>query len=298
MLNTLAAVMEEKTRSPVIRVGRIAGQFAKPRSRPTELVNGRELPVFRGHLVNGPEPVTHRRLATPERLVAGYRAARDAFEILRRREEPVWTSHDAVLLDYELPMLRPGRDGQVFLASTHWPWAGVRTGRADGAHIAMLALVANPVACKVGPTVDLDELLSVCERLDPLREPGRLTLISRMGADAVAATLPPLVEAVRTAGHPAIWLCDPMHGNTVTGPGGRKTRLLDTVAREVREFQAAVERAGGIAGGLHLETTPDDVTECVPDASHLEGAGGAYTTLCDPRLNPDQAVEIVSTWWS
>jgi 3-deoxy-7-phosphoheptulonate synthase len=143
-----------------------------------------------------------------------------------------------------------------------------------------------------------EEITSLCERLDPLREPGRLTLISRMGADVVAERLPTLVAAVRSAGHPVIWLCDPMHGNTITAPGGHKTRLLTTMAHEVQAFGHAVAAAGGVAGGLHLETTPDDVTECAADASALGRIGERHTTFCDPRLNSRQAVALVTAWAS
>jgi 3-deoxy-7-phosphoheptulonate synthase len=205
----------------------------------------------------------------------------------------VWTSHEALLLDYELPMLRPTDDGQLMLASTHLPWIGDRTRQVDGAHVRLLATVVNPVACKVGPTMTVDELLRLCEVLDPDRVPGRLTLIARMGADLVGQQLPPLVHAVRTAGHPVIWLCDPMHANTVRRPDGRKTRLVPTMIREVEEFQHAVRAERGVAGGLHLETTPNDVLECLPDEERTEGD---YTTLCDPRLNPQQAALVASAW--
>jgi 3-deoxy-7-phosphoheptulonate synthase len=208
----------------------------------------------------------------------------------------VWTSHEALLLDYEIPMLRRDEEGRLALASTHWPWIGERTRQIDGAHVALLADVVNPVACKVGPRLQAAELLALCERLDPRREPGRLTLIARMGADVLADLLPPLVWAVRAAGHPVIWLIDPMHANTVTTSDGVKTRFVDTLIREVRAFQIAVRAAGGIAGGIHLETTPDDVTECVCAEFGIERIGEKYTTLCDPRLNPRQAISVVSAW--
>ncbi|HEX2317136.1 MAG TPA: 3-deoxy-7-phosphoheptulonate synthase, partial [Thermomonospora sp.] len=308
VLDLLAGTLKMAAHRPVLRVGRIAGQFAKPRSRPLERVGGTDLPVFRGHMVNEPEPTPEGRRPDPLRILTGYMAAGDIMEHLgwlRRDglgarpfagiEAPVWTSHEALLLDYEIPMLRRDDRGRVWLGSTHWPWIGERTRQVDGAHVALLAEVANPVGCKVGPSMEPGELLALCERLDPGREPGRLTLISRMGADAVADRLPPLVEAVRSAGHPVIWMCDPMHGNTVTAAGGLKTRLLPRIVQEVRLFRRAVEAAGGVAGGLHLETTPDDVAECVAD----EAAGpdaARYTTHCDPRLNPRQAVSVVASW--
>ncbi|WP_020669517.1 3-deoxy-7-phosphoheptulonate synthase [Amycolatopsis nigrescens] len=302
LLDVLAGVLKMNTHRPVVRAGRIAGQFAKPRSRPTELVGDVELPVYRGHMVNSPEPDPDGRRADPRRLLSGYRAASDAIELLgwrdarSRIEPPVWTSHEALLMDYEMPMLRQDEQGRPLLTSTHWPWIGERTRQVDGAHVAMLADVVNPLACKVGPNTTTDELVALCERLDPGREPGRLTLIARMGAEAVTRLLVPLVVAVRAAGHPVIWLCDPMHGNTVNTPAGLKTRFLETVIREVEGFQLAVGAAGGVAGGLHLETTPDDVTECVRGDAGVGQVGDKYTSLCDPRLNPRQAVDVVSAW--
>nr|WP_253803261.1 3-deoxy-7-phosphoheptulonate synthase [Kitasatospora paracochleata] len=304
LLDALAGVLKITTHRPVVRIGRMAGQFGKPRSSATETCNGVELPVYRGHMVNSPEPDPQGRIPDPRRLLAGYEAAREAYVHLgwvepgRRSPScpPVWTSHEALLLDYELPMLRRDEEGQLLLTSTHFPWIGERTRQLDGAHVALLAKVVNPIACKVGPTMTPDELTRLCELLDPDREPGRLTLIARMGAQHAAERLPALVQAARAAGHPVIWLTDPMHGNTVTGPDGLKTRLVETVVREVEDFQRAVRAAGGTAGGLHLETTPDDVTECAHDAAGLPGIGDKYTSFCDPRLNPAQAISVVSAW--
>lgn len=304
LLDVLAGLMRMTSHKPVLRVGRLAGQYGKPRSRPTESVRGMELPVYRGHMVNSPEPHLRARTPDPTRMLTGYRAARDVLTMLgwgggARRARPgteVWTSHEALLLDYELPMLRTLPDGRRLLTSTHWPWIGERTRQTDGAHVAMLAQVANPVACKVGPGMTRDELLDLCEALDPGRTPGRLTLIARMGADTVGERLPALVAAVRSAGHPVIWLTDPMHGNTVSGPEGLKTRLVRTVVREVVEFHRAVTDGGGVAGGMHLETTPDQVTECVADHDRIHEVGDKYTSLCDPRLNPRQAMTVASAW--
>ncbi|CDI94961.1 phenazine biosynthesis protein PhzC [Pseudomonas aeruginosa PA38182] len=158
---------------------------------------------------------------------------------------------EMLLLDYELSMLREDEQRRVYLGSTHWPWIGERTRQVDGAHVALLAEVLNPVACKVGPEIGRDQLLALCERLDPRREPGRLTLIARMGAQKVGERLPPLVEAVRAAGHPVIWLSDPMHGNTIVAPCGNKTRLVRSIAEEVAAFRLAVSGSGGVAAGLH-----------------------------------------------
>ncbi|MEU5404128.1 3-deoxy-7-phosphoheptulonate synthase [Streptomyces sp. NPDC005963] len=304
LLNDLGGALEEITRRPVVRVGRMAGQFAKPRSKPTEWVGEVELPIYRGHMVNGPDPDPLSRQPDPQRILACYHAAGAVMRHLGWRrapgapgmDPPVWTSHEALVLDYEIPLVREDLGGGLFLTSTHWPWIGDRTRQLDGAHVALLSAVANPVACKVGPGMTIAELLALCERLDPRREPGRLTLIARMGAQLVAQRLPPLVAAVREAGHPVIWLCDPMHANTVATPDGRKTRYLDWIARETRDFTSAVLTARGVAGGLHVETTPDDVTECVVSPVANELPGDRYTTLCDPRLRPDQAASVVAAW--
>ncbi|MGI5159900.1 3-deoxy-7-phosphoheptulonate synthase [Microbispora sp. CA-102843] len=303
-LDVLAGALKMITHKPVLRAGRIGGQFSKPRSSPMEKIGDLTLPAFRGHMVNGPEATSESRQPDPLRILTGYMAASDIMEHLGWRgssvrspiDPPVWTSHEALLLDYEVPMLRRDASGRLMLGSTHWPWIGERTRQVDGAHVVLLSEVANPVACKVGPKMTKDELLALCERLDPEREPGRLTLISRMGADQVAYALPPLVEAVRSAGHPVIWLCDPMHGNTLVTPSGHKTRVVSTLQREVREFVTAVESADGVPGGLHLEITPDDVTECVADESGFAQVGDRYTSFCDPRLTLWQAVSVISAW--
>jgi 3-deoxy-7-phosphoheptulonate synthase len=301
LLDVLAGIVSANTRQPVVRVGRIGGQYAKPRSASTEWVDGVELPVYRGHLVNGPEADPEARRPDPRRLLAGYRSASQVMAHLgptpRARIDPaVWTSHEALLLDYEIPLLRRDRAGRLALTSTHWPWIGERTRQLEGAHVALLADVVNPIACKVGPRMEVDDLVALCARLDPEREPGRLTLIARMGADRAADLLPPLVRAVRAAGHPVIWLVDPMHANTVTTAEGRKTRVVETIIREVEAFQLTVRAAGGVPGGIHLETTPDEVTECVDAQCGTDRLGENYTTLCDPRLNPSQAISVVSAW--
>ncbi|SES10719.1 3-deoxy-D-arabinoheptulosonate-7-phosphate synthase [Streptomyces sp. yr375] len=305
LLDLLAGTLRMNAGRPVVRAGRIAGQFAKPRSSATELVGDVRLPTFRGHMVNGPEPDPEVRRPDPLRILTCYMAASEMMRHLGWHGDaplrdplgpPVWSSHEALLLDYEIPMLRTDDDGSLFLGSTHWPWIGERTRQLDGAHVALLAGVSNPVGCKVGPSMEPGELVALCERLDPDRVPGRLTLIARMGADRIAERLPPLVEAVRKAGHPVVWLTDPMHGNTFTAPDGSKTRHVATVSNEVRRFQEAVNGAGGVCGGLHLETTPSDVTECVSCEADLGHVGDKYTTFCDPRLNPRQALSVVATW--
>jgi 3-deoxy-7-phosphoheptulonate synthase len=300
LLDALAGTMRLGSGLPVVRVGRFAGQFAKPRSNPTETVAGAELPVFRGHLVNGPKAGVEERRPDPLRLLACREAAAAATEHLHTRrnttEAPVWTSHEALVLDYELPQLRWDANGELVLTSTHWPWVGDRTRQLDGAHLQLLSVVSNPVACKVGPSMTEDELLRLCELLDPGRSPGRLTLISRMGAERVGGRLPALATRVREAGHPVIWLCDPMHGNTVRAANGRKTRLLTAITREVREFRAALRETGATPGGLHLETTPDSVAECLTDETEIDRCDGPSTTLCDPRLNARQAIAVARSW--
>ncbi|WP_373033293.1 3-deoxy-7-phosphoheptulonate synthase [Streptomyces sp. NRRL B-2790] len=310
LLDLLTAALKLDTGKPVLRVGRIAGQFAKPRSHLVEVVAGRELPVYRGHMINSPLPDPDSRRHDPLRMLAAYMTAGDVMEHLGWRgpsvglqspgapdtESAVWTSHEALVLDYELPLMRRLGDRQHLFGSTHWPWIGERTRQLDGAHVDLITDVVNPVAVKVGPTMTENEITTLCARIDPGHEPGRLTLIARMGADAVGHRLPPLVRAVDRAGHPVIWLCDPMHGNTVTGPGGHKTRLLPTMVDEIREFHRSITAGGGVAGGLHLETTPDDVLECADGFHALERVGSRRTTLCDPRVNPEQAIALVSAW--
>jgi 3-deoxy-7-phosphoheptulonate synthase len=307
MIDLCAATLTRADHKAVLRVGRIAGQFAKPRSRAVERIGDLELPVYRGHMINGPEADPQSRRPDPSRILTGYTAARRIMAALgwdglaarpavALSDPVVWTSHEALLLDYEMPMVRQAGDGPRWLASTHFPWIGDRTRQLDGAHVALLAEVINPVACKIGPSMSPEEIATLCQRLDPQREPGRLTLIARMGADAVADRLPALVRRVRSAGHPVIWLSDPMHGNTITTPTGSKTRLLTTISREIRSFRQAVTAAGGVACGLHLETTPDNMTECLPDETALATVANWHVSLCDPRLNPGQAVSVITAW--
>ncbi|WP_237694012.1 3-deoxy-7-phosphoheptulonate synthase [Streptomyces sp. SID2888] len=302
LLDELARAMREASGHPVLRIGRMAGQFAKPRSRSVEHVDGLELPVYRGPMVNDPEPDATAREPDPRRLLAGYDLSSSVLTALAAQgrgpasstDTTVWTSHEALLLDYELSLLRGHDNDAPLLASTHLPWVGERTRRPDGAHVRLLARVINPVACKVGPGTTVEDLLALCARLDPHRDPGRLTLIARMGATRVHERLPPLVRAVRDAGHPVIWLCDPMHGNTVRAADGRKTRTVAAITAELGGFQDAVLAEHGVAGGVHLEATPHPVAECVRELG--EEPGTPYTTLCDPRLNLAQAREVVSAW--
>ncbi|MFE2457250.1 3-deoxy-7-phosphoheptulonate synthase [Streptomyces sp. NPDC059402] len=295
LLHSLGEAFAARAGRPVVTVGRIGGQYAKPRSEPVEVRDGRELPVFRGHLVNDPAFEAGARRPDPYRMLVGYRAAATVADVLAGVRPRVWTSHEALVLDYEVPLLRREPEGLV-LTSTHWPWIGDRTRQLDGAHVELLSRVVNPVAVKVGPAMTAAELAALCERLDPDREPGRLTLIARLGAGRVDSLLPGLVAAVRRAGHPVVWLCDPMHGNTLRGPGGRKIRVVGSLVSEVRGFHAAVTAERGTPGGLHLEVTADPVVECVSDATESPWPAGAPEPLCDPRLHPGQARQVVDAW--
>ena len=301
LLTSLADAMSARCGRPVVTVGRIAGQYAKPRTKAAENIGGRLVPSFRGLMVNSLEPDPGARVADPGRMLECHESANDTLNTLRAINGElgvcVWTSHEALVLDYELPQLRRLADGRLMLTSTHWPWVGNRTRAIDAAHIALMAAIANPVACKVGPDISEKELLAACEHLDPHRTPGRLTLICRQGAGIGIRRLPQLASAVRREGHPVIWLCDPMHGNTVVSASGLKTRTLTALRREIGEFRAAVREAGVMPGGLHLEATAEPVRECVNSDADIDGLdSSAYTTLCDPRLNIPQAKAVLSAW--
>lgn len=321
VLEQLGDELARDTATPVVRVGRIGGQFAKPRSSPTEEVDGVELPTFRGHLVNSEERTRGSRRHDPRRMLWGYRASAESLRCLRWWRalhgtglgaghrasggdrlgvggQGPWASHEALVIDYESSLLRNDPDsGAPYLASTHLPWVGERTRQPDHAHVRLLGSVLNPVGCKLGPSVTPEEVVRLCELLDPARVPGRLVLIPRMGKDGIARALPPVVEAVRRAGHPVVWLCDPMHGNTVSTEGGRKTRYLEDVRAEARRFREIVAAAGAHPGGLHMEVGVGGITECIGGAIESESALDArYTTLCDPRLEPEQARAVVADW--
>ncbi len=347
----MAVVLTYYTGVPVVKVGRIAGQFAKPRSSDTETVDGVELPSFRGHIVNDIGFTAPDRVADPERLITAYNRAAATLNLLRAftkggfadlsqvhrwnrefvvdspagqryenladeidravqfmqacgvtgetlaelRQVDFFTSHEALLLDYEEPLTR--RDsltGDWYDCSAHMLWIGERTRQVDGAHIEFLRGVRNPVGCKIGPTATADEVLGLCAALDPDHTPGRLTLIARMGANKVIDQLPGLIGAVRDAGYPVVWVCDPMHANTFTADDGRKTRHFEDVLAEVSGFFAVHRSLGTTPGGVHLELTGDDVTECLGGGAELVTADLAdrYETMCDPRLNGSQSVDL------
>ena len=347
----MAVVLTYGSGVPVVKLGRIAGQFAKPRSSPTELVGGVELPSFRGHLVNDDAPTAEARVPDPARMVAAYHQSASTLNLLRafttggfadlshvhqwnqqfvasssqgQRYDAIageidralrfmkacgidlqseaslhqvefWTSHEALILGYEEALTRQDSlTGDWYDCSAHLLWVGERTRQLDGAHLAFLAGVANPLGCKLGPKATADDVLGICRRLDPDRTPGRLTLIARMGAGATPTRLPPLLRAVRDAGHPVVWACDPMHGNTFVSPGGRKTRRFDDVIAEIREFFAVCRDEGVWPGGVHVELTGDDVTECLGGAEEIleDHLSIRYTTTCDPRLNARQSLDL------
>ena len=348
ILLQMSAVLTYGAAFPVVKVGRIAGQFAKPRSSPRE-ENG--LPSFFGHLVNDDAADAAARTPDPERMVRAYHQSAATLNLLRaftkggfadltqvhawnqefvasspegRRYEAlageieralrfmaacgidltradtlhqvdVWTSHEGLVLDYEEGLTRTDSlTGDPYDCSAHMLWIGERTRRPDGAHVEFFSGVRNPVGVKLGPAAAAADVLALCERLNPERKPGRLTLIARMGTGRVLEALPPLVRAVREAGYPVVWACDPMHGNNVRSAGGVKTRRYDDVLTEIEGFFAACRSEGAWPGGVHLEFTGEDVTECLggPDAVSEEQLSGRYMTLCDPRLNARQSLDL------
>jgi 3-deoxy-7-phosphoheptulonate synthase len=322
ILGVLSERISQAMDVPVLAIARLAGQFAKPRSESTEVIDGEAMHTFRGLAVNSPHPVAAQRVPDARRMVTAYDTASAVMSELRglaRRRTPatgdhygrtrrdndrrwrhngVWVSHEALLLDYEEALVRlDSSTGGWYLTSTHFPWIGERTRAADGAHVAFLAGIGNPVGCKIGPDAVPEDVVALCARLDPDREPGRLTLICRLGAHRVRTVLPPLVRAVRDAGHPVVWMCDPMHGNTRITATGVKTRRLDDITGEAAAFHETLRELGQWPGGVHLELAGEDVTEClggsrVPDEAALSRR---YTSLCDPRLNNEQALLLVES---
>ncbi|WP_132115355.1 class II 3-deoxy-7-phosphoheptulonate synthase [Actinocrispum wychmicini] len=342
----MAVVLTYGASLPVVKVGRIAGQYAKPRSSPTDSLG---LPSYRGDIVNSLDPTPEARIPDPTRMIRAYANASATMNLVRAltssgmadlhevhnwnkdfvRDSPageryeavaaeidrglrfmsacgmddvsigettIFASHEALLLDYERSMLRlDTRHGpRLYDLSAHFLWIGERTRRLDGAHIALAEMVANPIGVKIGPTTTADQAVEYVERLDPHGVPGRLTLISRMGSDRVRDVLPGIVEKVTAAGHQVIWQCDPMHGNTVTSSTGYKTRHFDHIVDEVRGFFEVHRSLGTHPGGIHVELTGEDVTECLGGAQDIGDAdlAGRYETACDPRLNTQQSLEL------
>lgn len=285
----------------IVHMARIAGQFAKPRSSPEESVGGVALPSYRGDAVNSPEFSAAARTPDPERLLEAYRHAAATAEWMERRSSSVrpiriFASHEALLLNYEQALARFDAATQLWWAmSGHMIWVGDRTRDPEGAHVEFARGVANPIGVKCGPSLDPDGLMRLIDRLDPHNIGGRLVLIGRFGADRAARHLPPLMRVVRQEGRRAIWSIDPMHGNT-RDAGGIKTRRLADILEETSTFFAVARAEGVHPGGIHLEMTGEDVTECVGGSGALnEGdLGRNYLSHCDPRLNQDQALEAAA----
>jgi 3-deoxy-7-phosphoheptulonate synthase len=350
----MAVVLTFGASMPVIKVGRIAGQFAKPRSAPTEVIDGVELPSYRGDMVNGNAFTEADRVPDPDRLLKGYHQSSATLNLLRAfatggladlekvhgwtldfisgseqasryekiasriddclnfmracgissdtsrplRETEFFTSHEALLLNYEEAFTRKDTitsEGGYFSTSAHMLWIGDRTRQIDGAHVEYMRGIRNPIGMKCGPSMASDDLLRLIETLNPENIPGKLTLISRMGADKVVDHLPPLLEAVKNAGYHVVWCCDPMHGNTVKASSGYKTRRVQDVLEEVKGFFKAHDIVGTHPGGIHFEMTGSDVTECVGGdvkAVSEDSLSDRYHTFCDPRLNANQSLEL------
>ena len=347
----MAVVLTYSLGVPVVKVGRIAGQFAKPRSANTERVGDDDLPVFRGHIVNGATATAAARTPDPDRLVQAYHQSASTLNLVRAftkggfadlnrvhawtqefvasspegqkyeqlaaeidralrfmracgidtesnsslHEVDVYTSHEALLLGYEEALTRQdSTTGGWYDCSAHMLWIGERTRQLDGAHVEFLRGVGNPIGCKIGPTSTPEFVLDLCQALNPAQVPGRLTLISRMGSNLVEDKLRPLLRAVRDAGHPVVWACDPMHANTYTATGGRKTRNFDDISDEIAGFVRAHSAEGTWPGGIHVELTGDDVTECIGGADKILDSqlDDRYQTVCDPRLNGRQSLDL------
>lgn len=351
VLLQMAVVLSFATGTPVVKVARMAGQFAKPRSSDTETVDGVTLPSYRGDIINGHAFTAAARTPDPTRMLQAYGQAAITMNLLRglaqggfadlrrvqqwnqdfvarsaqgeryqalsrRIEESLafmaacgmapartpqlrgtelYTSHEALLLPYEEALLRQdSMTGAWYGCSGHLLWIGDRTRQPDSAHVAFLRGVANPIAMKCGPSLKADDLMRLLDILNPTNEAGRMTLISRMGADGIQDLLPPLIRAVQREGRVVGWCCDPMHGNTTTSTSGHKTRPFDRVVAEVRGFFEIHAAEGSHAGGLHIEMTGKDVTECTGGGQGIadDGLSARYHTLCDPRLNGTQALEL------
>jgi len=346
----MSVVLTFAAASPVVKVGRIAGQFAKPRSSPVEKQGGAELPSYRGDIINDIEFTEAARLPDPERQLLAYRQSAATLNLLRAfatggfanlenahrwmlgfvrnspqseryqkladqigetlgfmraigldpghhpemRQTDFYTSHEALLLGYEEALTRvDSTTGDHYATSGHMLWCGDRTRQPNGAHIDYLRGVKNPLGLKCGPSLSPDGLIELIDLLNPENQPGRLTLICRFGADKVEEKLPPLIRAVAREGKEVVWSCDPMHGNTISA-GGYKTRPFDRIMAEIRAFFSVHQAEGTYAGGIHLEMTGKDVTECTGGARAISEADlrDRYHTYCDPRLNAEQAIEV------
>ncbi|WP_435824296.1 class II 3-deoxy-7-phosphoheptulonate synthase [Microbispora amethystogenes] len=344
----MAIVLTYAGRVPVIKIGRLAGQFAKPRSKPTEVRDGVELPAYRGDMVNGFDFTPEARRPDPNRLLRAYHSSAVTLNLARaftkggyadlrqvhawnqdfvaespagRRYEQLareidqalafmracgadpeefhtvefYSSHESLILDYDRALTRiDSRTGLPYDVSAHMVWIGERTRQLDGAHVEFFSRIRNPIGVKLGPTTTPEEAISLIDKLNPDNEPGRLTFITRMGAGKVRDALPMLVEKVNASGATVAWVCDPMHGNTFEAPSGHKTRRLDDVLDEVAGFFEVHHALGTHPGGIHIEFTGDDVTECVGGGHAIveEDLALRYETACDPRLNRGQSLDL------
>ena len=347
----MSVVMTFAGGQPVVKVGRIAGQFAKPRSSPTEVIDGIEYPIYRGDIINDPEVTVEGRKPDPERQIMAYRQSAATLNLLRAfaqggyanlehvhkwtlgtlkdspaferyqeladritealgfmracginadtapqlRQTDFFTSHESLLLGYEQAMTRvDSTSGDWYATSGHMLWIGDRTRQPDHAHVEFCRGIKNPIGLKCGPSLKADELIQLIDILNPENEPGRLTLIARFGADKVEKHLPELIRAVKREGRVVVWSCDPMHGNTIKATSGYKTRPFEAIMTEVRRFMAIHQAEGTHAGGVHVEMTGKDVTECTGGLRALrdEDLNDRYHTFCDPRLNAAQALEL------
>jgi 3-deoxy-D-arabino-heptulosonate 7-phosphate (DAHP) synthase class II len=298
-LRHLAALLARTSRVPVVNVARMAGQFGKPRSSAVDALG---LPAYRGDIVNSFQPDPAGRVPDPDRMLRAHSAAMTAMNLIRVAspgDTEVFTSHEALVLDYERSLLRvvaAPASPRLHSRSAHFLWIGERTRQLDGAHLALAELISNPVGVKIGPATTPEQAAEYARRLDPAFQAGRLTFICRMGSGRVRDALPPIVERVTAAGNPVIWVCDPMHGNTRESPMGYKTRYLDDIADEVRGFFEVHRCLGTWPGGVHLEATGEDVTECLGGSQGLSETDlpRRYETACDPRLNGRQAAEVIT----
>ncbi|WP_149202928.1 class II 3-deoxy-7-phosphoheptulonate synthase [Actinotalea subterranea] len=343
----MAVILTYGASVPVVKMGRMAGQYAKPRSSDDETRDGVTLPAYRGDAVNGHPFTPEARIPDPRRLLDAYHRSSATLNLVRAfttggfadlrrvhewnrgftanpayaryevvaaeidrairfmaaagadfdalRTVEFFSSHEALLLDYERPLTRiDSRTGTAYDCSAHFVWIGERTRQLDGAHVDFLSRVRNPIGVKLGPTTSPDDALALMDKLNPSDQPGRLTFITRMGAGRIRSALPALVEKVAASGRPVTWVCDPMHGNTITSGSGYKTRRLEDVLDEVRGFFEVHRGAGTIPGGLHVELTGDDVTEVLGGSEEIDDAGLSrrYETLVDPRLNHQQSLEM------
>lgn len=299
LIVAMADILSKPSGLSVVMAARMAGQFAKPRSVGIETRGDKALPAYRGDIVNAIAFDEAGRAPDPSRLFRAYGQAYATLSRLRSlasdRGRTLYTCHEALLLPFEQALTRIDRSsGRAWGSSAPFLWIGDRTRFSGSAHVEFARGLANPIGIKCGPGLDPATLLELLDVLNPGREPGRITLISRMGAALVERALPPLIRSVRRSGHPVLWSCDPMHGNTVRAANGYKTRPFGRILAEVEAFFAVARGEGAIAGGLHVEMTGQDVTECTGGAARVSerDLGDRYHSHCDPRLNPAQAIEL------